>query len=119
MTIIKNIFRKLFYKIPYTCCMELCNTLGCYCSIEHPCNPAPYGGAQEFFNKYHFTIIHRIKIEELSNKCKKIYTFDLDDENIITIHSTNKRIYLPDKRFILLPADGVFVYDKSKIHIEF
>lgn len=111
-------FRQLFYRTQYKCTMELCNGLHCYCSIKHPCAPAEYGGAQEFFAANHFTIIHNIKLKELPDKIKKIYTFDLEDEDIILVHSTRKKIYLPDNRFILLPTDGVFIYDKSKIKIK-
>lgn len=123
-----KLFRKFFYKEPYICCMEMHNQFSCYCSIEHPCPPAGEGGAKEFFEKYHFAIIHnmfdpeweeKIQLEEIYKKLILIYEFKPDEKNLQIVYKEHDRVYLPDKKFIFIPSGGIFIYDKTKIDIKF
>lgn len=108
----KKLLRKLFSK-PYTCCLEMHNELGCYCSVEHPCPPAGEGGAVEFFDKYHFMIVHQI-----AHKTNEEIIQDLISilgPRKARVQFAGKRIYFNDRRYIDLPPDGIFVYDENEI----
>lgn len=123
-----NFIKKLFHREPYVCCMEMCNQFSCYCSIDPPCPPAGEGGAKEFFEKYHFSVIHnmfdpeweeKIQLEEIYKKLILIYEFDPQNENVQIVYKNHKRVYLPNKKYVPIQPGTVFIYDSSKIKIKY
>ena len=111
-----NLFRKFFIKKPYRCCMELHNALGCYISIHHP-SSGPIEGYNQFFYKNHFLIISNLKKEQnVSNILSSVYSFDMNGLNIKMIKG-KKKVYLPNKTFVPLDENSVFVYDTSKLKV--
>lgn len=123
-----NFIKKLFHREPYVCCMEMHNKFNCYCSIEHPCPPVDAGGAREFYDKYHFGIIHnmidpewdeKIQLEEIYKKLILIYNFDSDEKNLQIVYKGHKRVYLSNKKFVPLIPGSIFIYDKTKLKVKF
>jgi len=123
-----NFIQKLFHREPYICCMEMHNKFECYCSIEPPCPPAGEGGAKEFYDKYHFSILHnmidpewddKIKLEEIQKKLILIYGFTPDDEDVMIVYKNHKKVYLPNKKYVSIQPGTVFIYDSSKIKIKY
>jgi hypothetical protein len=111
----KNITRKFFAK-PYTCCMELHNILGCYISIYHP-SVGPIEGYNQFFYENHFLIIGSLREEQnVSDVLSSVYSFDIKSPNIKIIKG-EKKVYLPNKTFVSLDENSVFVYDCKKIKV--
>ena len=110
-----NLFRKIFAK-PYTPCMELHNTLGCYISIHHP-SSGPIEGYNQFFYENHFLIISNLREEQnVSDVLSSVYSFDMESSNIKIIKG-KKKVYLPNKTFVSLDENSVFVYDKTKLKV--
>lgn len=121
----KNLINKFFAK-PYTCCMEQHNQFYCYCSIDPPCSSVDTGGAKEFFEKYHYTLIYnmfdpewedKIKLEEIYKKLILIYELDPKNENLIIVYNEEK-IYIPGY-YVIIPKGGIFVYDQTKIKVTY
>ena len=108
-------FRKFFAK-PYNPCMELHNQLGCYFTIYHP-STGSIEGYNQFFYENHFLVISHIKPEHNIKKLlSSVYSFDINNSNI-KILKGERKVYLPNKTFVSLDENSVFVYDKSKIKI--
>ena len=111
-----NWIRKFLIKKPYTCCMELHNILGCYISIHHP-SSGPIEGYNQFFYENHFSIISNLRKEKnVSDVLSSVYSFDMRSSNIKIIKG-KKKVYLPNKTFVPLDDNSVFVYDKTKLKI--
>lgn len=111
-----NWIRKIFIRTPYTPCMELHNMLGCYISIHHP-SSGPIEGYNQFFYENHFLVISHIKPEQdISQLLSSVYSFDINNPNIKTIKGKRK-VYLPNKTYITLDKNSVFVYDTSKLKV--
>ena len=110
-----NIIRKFFSK-PYTPCMELHNVLGCYISIHHP-SSGPIEGYNQFFYENHFLVISHIKPEQdIKQLLSSVYFFDTNNSNI-KILKGERKVYLPNKTYITLDKNSVFVYDTSKLKV--
>lgn len=113
----------------YTPTMEYHNHLHCYCSIEPPCSPCTYGGALEFYQKYHFSSIEniydsdwdqKIRFEEILKRLKIIFEDYLDPENTIIVYKEHDGVILPDDRYLKIPEyNGIIIYDKSKLDMRF
>ena len=113
--LMKNLLNRFFSK-PYKPCMELHNILGCYFSIYHP-SPGPIEGYNQFFYENHFLVISQLKPEQdISQLLSSVYFFDIHNSNI-KILKGERRVYLPNKTYIILDKNSVFVYDNSKIKV--
>jgi len=111
-----NLFRQFFMKKPYICCMELHNKFGCYLSIRVP-SIGPVEGYNQFFYENHFLIINFLREEKnVSDVLSSVYSFDMNSPDIKIIKG-NKKVYLPNKTFVSLDENSVFVYDKTKIKV--
>jgi len=110
-----NIINKFFSK-PYTPCMELHNILGCYISIHHP-SSGSIEGYNQFFYENNFLVISQLKPEQdISQILSSVYSFDTKNPNIKIIRGKRK-IYLPNKTYIELDEDSVFVFDRKKLKV--
>jgi hypothetical protein len=107
--------------------MELHNKFNCYTSIDF--NSESFeNGLSKFYETNHFLIFHnivddkwdlKIKLEEIYKKLILLCRFDPNNKNIIIVYDTNKKIYLPNNKYTLLPPGGALVYDSSKIRVFF
>ena len=112
---------------PYSCPMELHNILKCHLSYK----PEPYKLVTEkslnFFSENHFLIgwnmfdpewDNEVQAEEIFKRLILIYNFSPSDENIVFVRGP-KVIYFEDHQFVKLPPGGVFVYDKTKVKVDY
>jgi hypothetical protein len=96
--------------------MELHNLLDCYISIHHP-SPGPIEGYKQFFYENNFIIISNLRKEQnISDVLCSVYSFHMRSSNIKIIKG-KKKVYLPNKTFVSLDENSVFVYDTTKIKV--
>ena len=109
------------YKPP---AMEMHIKFNCWFSILPSRNSSDFERI-DFFNKNHFAILenmydpnwdNEVQIEEIFKKLVILYNFNPNAHNII-IERGEKKIYLPNKKYAIIPEGGVFVYDILKIKI--
>lgn len=124
MELLKNLFRK---KEEQTHIMEQHNELLCYCSIDKNYPPCTYGGAKMFYQNYHYSVMANVydedwtddvRKEEVIKRVKIILEDECNDDTVI-VYKKHKRIFLENGKFIAIPYQGVFVYDKSEINVKF
>lgn len=123
-----NWLRKLFNnKKEQMHIMEQHNQLFCYCSIDKNYPPCTFGGAKLFFKNYHYSVManmydpswdEKVKVEEVLKRVKLILEEQCDD-NTIVVYKKHKKIFLPGERFVRIPRNGIFVYDKTKVNVKF
>lgn len=118
-----NFFKKMFSK-QYIPCMEVHNRYGCYLSLKVPSNDFDEG-IKLFFDENNFIIAYNMFdpewdrktiLEQIFIKILKIYNFDPNDKDIDLVIGKNK-IYLPNGYYVLIPEDGIFIFNNKKINI--
>jgi hypothetical protein len=96
--------------------MELHVGLDCYISIHHP-SSGSIEGYNQFFYENHFLVISHIKPEQdISQILSSVCFFDILYLNIKIIKGERK-VYLPNKTYVSLDENSVFVYDTSKLKV--
>lgn len=110
----------------FHCIMELNRKLNCWTSIS-PNDGNSHHEMMSFYDKNHFMIgydffdptwSNEIQSEEIFKKLILLYKFDNNDENTNIVRGP-KVIYFKDRQFVELPPGGVFVYDKTKVKVDY
>lgn len=108
----------------FTCAMEGNINLKCDTSVL----PDAEGSMPiDFFNKHHFAIGWRffdpnwendIQAEEIFKRLILLYEFSPNDDNLLIVRG-EKKISIPNYQYVMIPEGGIFVFDKTKIKVDY